>query len=126
MLNVELNQYNGSERLCMPTFMLVLRHSPENCDWFNEKSRKATLELMSKVDELLKKHEIKMLGAWTSDPSGHESFWVIEAPNVEAFQKFGMEPEALATFASHTMEVKLVMSLEEEMKLRQQTVAPSA
>jgi len=107
----------------MPTFMVILRHSPENCDWFNEKSRKATLEFMGKVDELLKKHGIKMLGAWTMDPAGHQSFWVVEAPSVEAFQEFGMEPEALATLAHRTMEIKLVMSFEEEMKLRKRTLA---
>ncbi len=105
----------------MPTFMVILRHSPENCDWFNEKSRKATLELMDKVDELMKKHDIKLLGAWTSDRGGHETFWVVEAPSVEAFQKFGMEPEVLATLAYRTMQTNIVMSLEEEMKLRQVT-----
>jgi hypothetical protein len=110
----------------MPTFMVILRHSPENCDWFNEKSRKATLELMGKVDKLLRKHEIKMLGAWTTDPAGHESFWVVEAPSLEAFQKFGMEPEVLASSAYRTMDIKLVMSMEEEMKLRQQATQPSA
>jgi hypothetical protein len=101
----------------MPTFMVILRHSPENCDWFNEKSRKATVEFIGKVDELMKKHEIKMLGAWTTDPAGHQSFWVVEAPSLDAFQKFGMEPQVLATSAYRTMDIKLVMSLEEEMKL---------
>lgn len=109
----------------MPTFMVILRHSPENCDWFNEKSRKASLEFMGKADELMKKHEIKMLGAWTMDPAGHQSFWVVEAPSLEAFQKFGMEPEALAQLAYRTMDIKIVMSFEEEMKLRQAT-QPSA
>jgi hypothetical protein len=103
----------------MPTFMVILRHSPENCDWFNEKSKKATLKFMGKLDELLKKHGCKILGAWTSEPAGHESFYVFEAPSVEALQKFGMEPEVLATSAYRTMETKIVMSLEEEMKLRQ-------
>jgi hypothetical protein len=110
----------------MPTFMVILRHSPEDCDWFNEKSRKATSELMGKVDELMKKHKIKMLGAWTTDPAGHESFWVVEAPSLEAFQKFGMEPEVLASSAYRTMDIKLVMSMEEEMKLRQQATQSSA
>ena len=104
----------------MPTFMVILSHSPENCDWFNEKSQKTTLKFMGKVDELMKKHDIKMLGAWTTDPAGHQSFWVVEAPSVEALQKFGMEPEVLATSAYRTMETKIVMSMEEEMKLRQQ------
>lgn len=110
----------------MPTFMIILRHSPENCDWVNEKSRKATLEFMGKVDELMKKHGIKMLGAWTMDPAGHQSFWAVEAPSVEALQKFGMEPETLATSAYRTMDIKIVMSFEEEMKLRQQATQPSA
>jgi len=109
----------------MPTFLVIARHSPENCDWFNEKSRKATLEFMGKLDELLKKNGIKMLGAWTLDPAEHQSFWVFEAPSVEALQKFCMEPEALATIAYRTLEIKIAMSAEEEMKLRQQA-KPSA
>jgi len=49
----------------MPTFMVIASHSPENCDWFNEKSQKTTLKFMGKLDELLKKHGVKMVGAWT-------------------------------------------------------------
>jgi hypothetical protein len=50
---------------------------------------------------------------------------VAEAPSLEAFQKFGMEPQVLATSAYRTMDIKLVMIMEEEMKLRQAT-QPSA
>jgi len=110
----------------MPTFMMILRHSPESCDWFNEKSRKATLKFMGKFDELLKKHGIKMLGCWTLEPAGHQTYMVIEAPSMEAFQKFCMEPEVLATLAYRTIETKMVMSLDEEMKLRQQATKASA
>jgi tyrosyl-tRNA synthetase len=104
----------------MPTFLSIARHSPENCDWFNEKSRKVTLELIGKLDKLLKKHGCKMLGAWSVEPSEHLGLWVIEAPTLEAFQKFGMEPEVLAASAYCTIETKIVTSLEEETKLRQQ------
>jgi hypothetical protein len=110
----------------MPTFMVIARHSPENCDWFNEKSRKATLEFAGKLDKLLKKHGVKMLGAWTTEPAGHQSFVVFEAPSLEAFQKFNMEPEVLTTNAYRTFETSIVMSMEEEMKLRQQAKKPSA
>jgi hypothetical protein len=102
----------------MPTFMVIARHSPENCDWFNEKSRKTTLEFTGKLDKLLKKHGLKMLGAWTTEPAGHQAFVVFEAPSLEAFQKFNMEPEVLATNAYRTFETHTVMSMEEEAKLR--------
>jgi len=110
----------------MPTFMVIARHSPENCDWFNEKSRKVTLEFVGKSDKLLKKHGVKMVGAWTSEPAGHQSFVVFEAPSVEAFQKFNMEPKILALSAYRTFETTTVISMEEEMKLRQKATKPSA
>jgi len=103
----------------MPTFMVIARHSPENCDWFNKKSRKTTLEFTGKLDKLLKKHRVKMLGAWTTEPAGHQAFVVFEAPSLEAFQNFNLEPEVLATNAYRTFETQTVMSMEEEAKLRQ-------
>ena len=48
----------------MPTFLMISRHSPENCDAFNEEARKVTMELMGKLEGLVKKHGIKMLWVW--------------------------------------------------------------
>jgi hypothetical protein len=64
-------------------------------------------------------HKVKMLGAWITEPAGHQAFVVFEAPSLEDFQKFNMEPEVLATNAYRTFETHIVMSMEEEAKLRQ-------
>jgi len=105
----------------MPTFMVISRHTPEYCPEFNEKVRKATLEAMGKMDKLLKKHRVKMVGAWFGFvPTAHTSYMVYEAPNVEALQKLSMEPEILATSAHDSQETIIVKSLEEIMKELQQ------
>ena len=99
----------------MPTFLLIHRHSPESCPMFNEKARKMTLQLVNKMEELLKKHGVKTVGFWQV-PSEHLMFEVYEAPSLEAFQKLGREPEILAWYAYNTVEMKLAISTEEAMK----------
>jgi len=103
----------------MPTFLLIHRHSPENCPMFNEKAKKMTLQLANKMEELLKKHGVKMVGFWQV-PMEHLLFEVYEAPSYEAFQKLGREPEILAWSAYNTVEMKSAISAEEAMKMLRQ------
>jgi len=79
---------------------------------FNEKARKVTLQLVNKMEGLLKKHGVKMVGLWQV-PTEHLIFEVYEAPSYEAFQKLGREPELLAWSAYNTMEMKSAISIEE-------------
>jgi hypothetical protein len=101
------------ERELMPIFLIISRHSPENCPMNNEKM---TLELPDKLGGLEKKHGIKRVGVWTVIPE-HLLVWVYEAPSSELLQKFSMEPEIAKWMAWNTSEIKLAMSLEESMKL---------
>jgi hypothetical protein len=103
----------------MPTFLVISKHSPENCPLFNEKKRKVNLAYLDKFDVWSKKYGIKMVGAW-SVPNEHLNLLVIEAPSLEAFQKISMEPEAMAVGASETYEVKLALSIEEINKMLRQ------
>jgi len=103
----------------MPIFLLIHRHSPENCAMFNEKARRMTLTLVDKMESLLKKHGVKMVGCWAV-PSEHLMFEVYEAPSLEAMQKLSMEPEIIAWSAYNTYEVKLAISSEELMKMLKQ------
>ena len=101
--------------------MVISNHSPEYCPENNEKVRKATLQLLGKADELLKKHEVKLVGAWFGFvPSEHLHYMVFEALSVEAFQKLRMEPEFRAASAYDTQETRIVKSLEEITKELQQ------
>jgi hypothetical protein len=100
----------------MPTFLMISRHSPENCPLNNEKMKALTLELPGKLGGLEKKHGVKRVGAWTVVPE-HLLIWVYESPSSEALHKFSMEPALLKWMAFNTSEIKLAMSLEESMKL---------
>jgi len=104
----------------MATFLMISRHSPENCPMFNEKARKLWLEYASKSEELFKKYGAKRVGAW-SVPTEHLYVEVVEIPSLDAFEKLGMEPEILAWGAYETYEVKFAYSLEEVAQMLQQT-----
>jgi uncharacterized protein with GYD domain len=82
----------------------------------NEKVKKATVDLMTKMDQLTKKHGIKVIGSWNSIPE-HLVVAVYDAPNMEALLKFAMEPEAMNWSGYHTTETRPVMTVEESMKL---------
>ena len=96
----------------MPIFILISKHSPENCSMFNAKARKVTLDYFGKSDELMKKHGIKALGGWNVHIE-HVTIGVFEAPSFEAFEKFGMEPEIMALSEFETYEIKVATKLEE-------------
>ena len=103
----------------MPTFLMISRHSPENCPGFNEKARRTYKELFDKLPELLKKHGCKMVGRWVVT-SEHLAVGVFEVPSLEAFQKLGNEPEIMAMGAFNTTEYKAAVSLEEIQQMLQQ------
>ena len=95
----------------MPVFMLISRHSPENCPAFSEKHRKSTLELIDKVESLAKKHGVKMLGSWTDFPM--HTIYMVYKGSLDAMQKLQMEPEMFGWLSWNTMELKIVITSEE-------------
>jgi hypothetical protein len=100
----------------MPIFLMISRHSAENCPMFNEKTRKLMNEYMDKIDGLAKKYGVKRLGSWTV-PNEHLSFEVYEAPSFEVLTKLFMEPVCLPLGAFETAEIKAAFSFEEQAKL---------
>jgi len=100
----------------MPILIMFGRHHAENCPMFNEKTRKTIMKFAEKRGRLLKKHGIKELGSWTV-MGEHLAVMVYEAPSLDAFEKFSMEPEFLAVNAFETVEVKLAVSNEEVAKM---------
>jgi len=103
----------------MPIFLLIYRHSPENCPAFNEKARKLNLELAEKSEELEKKHGLKCVGSWIV-PTEHLVFEVYEAPSAESFQKYWMEPEIFQSGAYNTVDLKFAISSEEALEMVKQ------
>ena len=100
----------------MAIFLIVSRHSPENCPLNNEKMKKMTLDLPDTLSGLEKKHGLKRVGVWTVIPE-HLTVWVYEAQSSDVLQKFSMEPDIVKWMAWNTSEIKLAMSLEESIKL---------
>jgi hypothetical protein len=100
----------------MTTFILVSRHSPDDCPNFNEKVRKVWLEFFDKIDGLMKKHGIKYIGGWTVG-SEHQTYWVMDAPSFEALEKCLMEPEVIALSAFESAELKHAWNREEILKI---------
>jgi len=100
----------------MPTFLLINHHSPDNCWRFNKEARKVHLDLCEKLEALLKKYEIKLLGCWFALLE-HIMYEVYEAPSLEAFEKMAQEPEIVKWSAYNTVEIKLVSPLEEVTKI---------
>jgi uncharacterized protein YaaR (DUF327 family) len=99
----------------MPAIIVLQRHSVENCPMNNEKMKKMASEIMDKIGALTKKHGIKMVGSW-SVVREHLSIIVYEAPSVDAFLKFQMEPAIRKWQAQHTTEIKIAMTTKEAMK----------
>jgi hypothetical protein len=100
----------------MPRFVLISKHSPENCPMFNAKSRKIYMEAMEKIDALMKKHKVKLLASATV-PNEHTDYEIYEAPSFEAFDELGMEPAIIAMGEFLTMEIKPAMSPEETAQM---------
>jgi hypothetical protein len=103
----------------MAIFLIISRHSAENCPLNNEQMKAMTLALPDKLGGLEQKHGVTRVGAWTVIPE-HLLVWVYEAPSSEALQNFSMEPEIVKWMAWNTSEIKLAMSFEESLTLLQQ------
>jgi abortive infection bacteriophage resistance protein len=86
---------------------------------FNEEARKMHLDLIEKLEVILKRHQIKMLGSWCA-PLEHTKYDVFDAPSLEAFEKMATEPEILRWSAYNTVEMKLVYPFEELSKMLKQ------
>ena len=95
----------------MPTFMTVSKHTPENCPMFSEKHRKSFQEMMAKMENLTKKHGVKMIGSWTNFPL-HTIYMIFEG-TLDAVNKLMMEPEILGMLSWNIMETTNVVTMEE-------------
>ena len=97
------------------TVLVIERHTSADCPANNTEHRKATLEAAVKLDELAKRHEVNMIGAWNVHAE-HLGVQVFEAPSLEAFQAFSMEPEIVKVNNYKTNEVKLATTFKETVE----------
>jgi len=107
--------------VCMTTILVIMRHFPRDCPALSESARKVTLEAGSKLGELTKKHGVKAVASWVSCyPPEHIAVSVYDAPTIEAFDNFLLEPVVAKYYAiQDKVEYKIAMTREEGLKLLQ-------
>ena len=74
----------------MPVFSVTMKHTPESCPMFNEDVLKKFKELVGKREQVAKKHEIKVLSAYTSTID-HLVLYIVEAPSQQAVESYFTE-----------------------------------
>jgi len=96
----------------MLTLLAFLKHAPADSPFHNERSRKLIFEYMNKQKEVMDQHEIDVVVSGTAIGLDQIVLWV-KAPNYEAFQAFLMEPGSDERAEFNTMDVKVLVTLEE-------------
>jgi hypothetical protein len=95
-------------------FLQISKHSPESCPVNSEKSMKAWRASEAKRVQLIKKHCVKLVGAW-HDAMNHRVVMVWDG-TLDKLLELYMEPEMLAFAAIHTHEIVPVTTYEESVK----------
>ncbi len=100
-------------------FLSIIRHGAAECAAHNEYYRKATLESVSQMEELTKKHGIKVVGAWSVHQK-HFQVVVYDAPNYEALAAFSMEPPIMKLTDMYDVDVWPAMTMPEVAQMLMQ------
>jgi len=100
----------------MPVFIVVSKHTPENCPIRNESTRKIFVEFPDKLAELLQKYAIKLIGNWAIMPE-HKIILVLDAPTADVFQKLMVEPYIIQFLSYNETKIKWATPTQEGMKL---------
>ena len=100
----------------MVTFLNISKHTAADCPVNNAETKKVMIEGFSKMEELAKKHGVKIVGTWAVF-SEHLVVQVFEAPSYEAFMAFGMEPPILKMTFWTTSEFKVAAGAQEMMQM---------
>jgi hypothetical protein len=94
--------------------MQVIRHSPESCPLGDPKKLEVMIKWLENIESIAFKYGIKVLGVWT-DRWGHTSWVAFEAPSMETFSKFELEPENLARVTFNHIETTIVTTAKETL-----------
>jgi len=96
----------------LPTFSVNMKHTVESCPLFNLENLKKLKETVGKREEAAKKHDIKVLSAWTSIYE-HLVFFIVEAQSQPALEEYFKE---IGMAFWNNMEIRQVKSVEETLK----------
>ena len=103
------------ERFIM-LFLQISRHSIESCPRHNEKVKKVFDDSTAKMESLLQKHGIKMVGAWAAVME-HLFVAVYDAPSMDALLRFSMEPEMMDFSIYNETQLQPIVTIQEAMKM---------
>ena len=92
----------------------IISHSPESCPLGNPKNLDLIMDWFEKVGSIAAKYDVKVIGVWT-DRWGHTSWAIFEAPSMEKFFKFELEPVNVARVAFNSVETRMVTNAEESL-----------
>jgi Domain of unknown function (DUF3303) len=103
----------------MALFLSIISHGAAECAAHNEYYRKATLEGMSQMEELAKKHGVKIVGAWSVHQK-HFQVVVYDAPSYEVVAAFAMEPPIKKMADMYDIDMWPVMTMQEVAQMLMQ------
>ncbi len=93
--------------------MVVMTHGPDTCAAANATSGEMARNAMDKMDEVSKKHQVDIQGAW-ADPAGHVFYLVADAPNAHAINHLMWK---LQFPLWNTVDIHPIVTLEEAIPL---------
>jgi uncharacterized protein with GYD domain len=97
-------------------FLQTARHTPESCPQHNDEARKVYNQFYAKLNELMQKNGIKMVGGWVSTPE-HLIVFVYDVQDPMAMIRFMQEPEMMAWQSYQIVENRPVRMFDEAMTL---------
>ena len=68
-------------------YVALARHSPESCPGSNAEVRKRAEQMMGKLEEVARKHQVKLKSAHVLGPK-HLVVFIFEAPGIEVVRDF--------------------------------------
>ncbi|MCL2641918.1 MAG: hypothetical protein FWD52_00145 [Candidatus Bathyarchaeota archaeon] len=91
-----------------------MRHSPESCPLGNPKNLDLMIQWLETLENLTAKYDIKVVGVWT-DRAGHTSYAIFDAPNMEAFTQFEIDPKNIPIITLNDIEKRVITSIKETL-----------
>jgi hypothetical protein len=97
-------------------FLQTARHTPESCPQHNMEARKVYNQFYAKLNELMQKNGVKMVGGWVSMPE-HLIVFVYDVQDPVGMIRFMQEPEMVAWQSYQVVENRPVRMFDEAMTL---------
>jgi hypothetical protein len=91
-----------------------VRHSPESCPLGNSKNIEVLIHWLENIEKLTSAYNLTVVGAWADRP-GHAIYAVFEAPSMEDFINFEVDPQNIPLLTFCHVEKRAVTSIKETL-----------